>query len=353
MAAGEPGRLAGGTLGSPPREGGWAEDQVAELRQTVDRLERELAGVRTVLQEQQRTASELQSALQAVEGRARRQVTGEEIVRRLQQQLDGLVDRIEEEAALRRDQRAAIEREHDREREGLQAGEVAIGELGERVRTLEQRVLGLGERQRQLIDDASAADRTREHLDERVADAESRVAAMGEAWTNERDERARFESTVPELATALDELDARTIALRTELRRSEDSVARLGSRRDREDELFELVDQQRSTRARVEERLGELERRIEEGLQLEREAREERAGLNHELTALAAQVRALGESQEGQRLALLDHFRRLVEADEARDKEQIGELEQRIRVGRRLMAQLNEGSRQAHEEQPL
>ena len=340
------------TAGAQP-EGGWVEGQLAELRQRTERMGRELDGLRGALQEQQRGSSELQGALAVVEGRTRRHEAGQELARFVQQQLGAVTECLEEEAALRRDQRGALEREQHRDREADESGAAALDELAERLRVLEQRVGSESERQRQLGDDRAAAERAEEQLVERIAATEGRLAALAEAWAGERDERARFDAALPGLGAALDELDARTVALRAELRRSEDDIAQVRARRDREDELIELVEQQRSTRIRLEERLGALESRVEEALQGLRGASEERLGLGRQLTGVEQRLRTLGESIEAQRWAVLEHFGRLLDADEAGSRKQIDELELRIRERRRLLLGLREGSERAGEEQPL
>ena len=331
---------------------GWIEGQLAELRDQTERIARELDGLRVALQDQQRGAAELHDALLVVEGRTRRHEAGQELAHAVQQQLGAVTERLEEAAALRRDQRGALEREQRRDREQGQSGAAAFEGLAERLRVLEQRARGEGERQRRLADEHAGTGGADERLAERIAATEGRLAALADAWASERAERARFEAALPGLGAALDELDARTVALRTELRRSEDEIAQVRARRDREDELLELVDQQRATRIRLEERLGALEARLEEAVQVVGGASEERLGLGHRLAGMEKQLRAFGEAIEAQRWAVLEHFGRLLDADQAGSRKQIEELEQRIRERRRLAVGLREGSEQAGAEQP-
>ena len=336
------------SAGAQP-EGDWIEGQLAELRERTERMGRELGGLRGALQEQQRGSSELQGALAVVEGRTRRHEAGQELARFVQQQLGVVTERLEEEAALRRDQRGALEREQHRDREAGESGAAALDELAERLHALEQHVSGESERQRRLADDRAAAERAEERLAERIAATEGRLAALAEAWAGEREERARFDAALPGLGAALDELDARTVALRAELRaelrRSEDDIAKVRARRDREDDLIELVEQQRSTRIRLEERLSALESRVEEAVQGLGSASEERLGLGRQLTGVEERLRALGESIEAQRWAVLEHFGRLLEADEAVSRKQIDELELCIRERRRLLVGAARGQR--------
>ena len=342
-----------------PRDGpgssdsAWLEGQLRDLRRDTEQLDRELTGLRAALVEQQRGSSELQGALATVEGRTRRHEAGQEIARAVQQQLTTLGQQLEEESALRRDQRGAIEREQQRDRDLAGALTRALEELRGRLDSLDQRVAGEGQRQRRLVEDVADRDRAEERLGEQIAAIEGRIAALAEAWAKEREERVRFAAALPDLVSTLDEVDARTGTLRAEIRRAEEDVAEVRARRDREDELLELVEQQRATRLRLEERLTALEGRLEEALQSVAGGAQERLAISQHITGAEERMRALGEALEAQRGAVIDHFRRLVEAEEAHGRQQIEEIEKRIRRGRSLLVRLSEGSQQAQQEQPL
>ena len=196
-------------------------------------------------------------------------------------------------------------------------------------------------------------DRAEEHLGERIAASEGRIAALAEAWAKKREERERFAAALPDLVSTLDKVDARTGTLRAEIRRAEEDVAEVRARRDREDELLELVEQQRATRLGLEERLTALEGRLEEALQSVAGGARERLAISQHITGAEERMRALSEAIEAQRGAVIDHFRWLVEAEEAHGRQQIEEIEKRIRRGRSLLVRLSEGSQQAQQEQPL
>lgn len=296
------------------------EEQLAELRDRTERLGRELSSVRRVVREQQH----------GVEG-----------------------ERLEEEAVLRRDQRGALAREQRRDREQGESGAAVLDGLAQRLRELEQHVRAEREQQRRLGEVRSAAEQGTSQLAERLAATEGQLAALADAWAGERAERARFDAALPGLSAALDELDGRTLALRTELRRADDEIAQVRARRDREDELTELVEQQHALRIRLEERLEALEARVEASAQVLGGASEERLGLGRQLSAMQEQLRSFGEEMEAQRAAILEHFGRLLDADQAGSRRQIEALEQRIRDRRRLAVGLREGSEQAGSEPPL
>lgn len=335
------------------REVAWLDEQLRELRGQHDQIQRELDALRSAMREQQRGASEFEGALATVEGRTRRHEAGQELARELRHEIETLGQRLEEESALRRDQRGALGREQQRDRELAESVVTALEDFRARLDTLEQRLSGEGERTRRLGDQLVERDRAEQRLGEQMAGAEGRIAALAETWAKEREERVRFTATLPELGSSLDEIDARTLALRSELRRSEESLAELRSRGDREDELHDLIDQQRAIRLRLEERLRDLETRLEDTLQRASGAAEERLALGQQVTGAEARMRALGEALEGQRWAMIEHFRRLIEAEEQHGRQQIDEIEKRIRGGRSLLVRLTEVSQQAGEEQPL
>jgi chromosome segregation ATPase len=260
---------------------------------------------------------------------------------------------MDEEAALRRDQRGSSEREHDRDRDLAEGLTRALGEVREGVRVIEQRVANEQQRGLHHGDALAAADRERERLLELVQSTEGRVVALGESWARDRDERARFAAAIPELTSTLAELGARTASLRAELKHSEDEVAQLRTRRDREDELFELVEAQRATRARLEERITSTEERLEELSRVLGSATEERQALHRQLAGADGRIRAVAELIESQRWAVIEHFRRLVEAEEEQSRAEIEAIERRIRRGRILLMRLAEGSAEAAGEEPV
>ncbi|MDA0256227.1 MAG: hypothetical protein O3C25_00595, partial [Chloroflexi bacterium] len=103
----------------------------------------------------------------------------------------------------------------------------------------------------------------------------------------------------------------------------------------------------------LEERVAELEERlVESGARID-VAEEDRALVRRELAGAAERQRALGETIEGQRLAMLEHARRRTRADEDAARRRADELDREVRVARELLVRLAEGSEQAGQEQPL
>ena len=239
------------------------------------------------------------------------------------------------------------------QRSGDQEGNVSL--LVEGVRTqidlLEQRIASEGERGRRLGDELAEHDRAREGADVRLEGVEGRVAALAEADGREREERTRVDAALPGLEGAVDEVGARVTAMQAALRRSEDGLARLETSLGREEELRQVIEQQRSVRIRLEERLRVLEERVREALELLASAAEERLALRHQARGIEERMGRLTESVEFERDAVIDHFRRTLDVEEQQGKLQIEEIEQRLRRGRSLLVRLRESGPQSGEEQ--
>jgi chromosome segregation ATPase len=303
----------------------WLEQQLHEMRDQSEQIQQELSSLYSAVRAQQRDVVEI----------------------------GAIGQRLDEESALRRDQGGAIVREQQRDREVAKGAVSSLQDSRTRIDALEQRLAGAGERSRRIDDELAEHGRVENRLAEQLVAAEGRIAALAEVWAKEREERVRFAAVLPELTVALDEIDARTLALRSELRRSEEGLAELRGRREREDALNELIEQQRAIRLRLEDRLRTFEAKLEETLQRIADGSEERLALSHQVSGAEARTQVLAEALEGQRWAVIEHFRRLIDAEEQHGREEIDEIEKRIRRGRSLLVRLSEGSQQAGEEQPL
>jgi chromosome segregation ATPase len=267
--------------------------------------------------------------------------------------VDALRERLEEEAALRRELAERLMRlaERDSAEEGAQ--ERTFEALASRVAELEGRQQAAGERERRVVAELAGQDADDDEVEGRLAVAEREVAAERDAGRRAAEEIARLAAVLPPLRATVEELVTRARALGADQRRLDDDVATLRSERDREAELLEVVEQQRAARHRLEERVAELEERLaESGSRLDA-ADEDRALLRRELAGAAERLRALGETLEGQRLAVVDHARRRTRADEDAARRRAEELDREVRVARDLLVRLSEGSEQAGQEQPL
>lgn len=271
-------------------------------------------------------------------------------VQRLGEQLAELRAGIEQQRRDIDELRTAVSLHH-RASEEKGVDELVLDQVKNRIDQLDQRLASETERGRRVGDELSDLERVRENVDLRLETAEGRIAALGEAADSEREERTRIDTALPELAGSVDDVGARLNALQAALRRTEDGLARLDSSLGREEELRQMVEQHQSVRVRLEDRLRDLEERLQESLELLGTAAEERLALRHQIMGFDERMRLLGEALEFQRDAVIDHFRRVLDVEEQQGKRQIDEIEQRLRRGRALLVRLRESGPRSAEEQ--
>ena len=240
---------------------------------------------------------------------------------------------------------------HNRASEEKGVDELVLDQVRTSIDHLAERLASESERGRRVGDELTEFERVRETVDLRLETAEGRIAALAEAAGSEREERTRIDAAVPELAGTVDEIVARLNTLQAALRRSEDGLARLDSSLGREEELRQMVEQHQAIRVRLEDRLRDLEDRVQDGLELLGSAAEERLALRHQIMGLDERMRILGEALEFQRDAVIDHFRRVLDVEEQQGQRQIEEIEQRLRRGRALLVRLRESGPRPPEEQ--
>ena len=229
--------------------------------------------------------------------------------------------------------------------------ELALEQVKTRIDHIDGRLSSENERSRRVGDELTELERVREVVDSRLESVESRIAALAEAAGSEREERTRIDAAIPELAGTVDGVDARLNALQAALRRTENGLARLDSSLGREEELRQMVEQHQAIRVRLEDRLRDVEERLQETLELLGSAAEERLAQRHQFMGLDERMRLMGEALEFQRDAVIDHFRRVLEVEEQQGKRQIEEIEQRLRRGRALLVRLRESGPRPAEEQ--
>ena len=75
--------------------------------------------------------------------------------------------------------------------------------------------------------------------------------------------------------------------------------------------------------------------------------------LRREIAGVAERLRGLGEALEGQRLAMIEHVRRLTLAGEETARRNAEERAREVRVARDLLVRFAEGSDQVAQEPPL
>ncbi len=289
---------------------GWAERQVAALRDNADRLRHEVDVLRSAMHEQQRTVAGMESTLTSIEEGVRRHEAEQQAVRSMQQRVQAT----------------------------LEGAEAVISRLNERVQALEQRSWSADSGPRAASDgEGSLSPGRTEELDNRLR-AATDLAMQG------RQAKERLDLALPEIGSSISQLDAKTETLRTELRRTSEELAQERARRDRENELLEVIDQQRSMRIRLEERLATYGEYLEEARERLGAAAEERAALARQAERTDERLLMLSEALDQQREAIVNHFQRLLEAERAASDKQIEGIEGRLREGQQLVTRLREGT---------
>jgi chromosome segregation ATPase len=341
------------TLDRPDAGVVWSVEQMRRLLDQTSAVLHELAHARSALEGQRRTIDDLQTRLALVEGRTTRHEAIGDVAQSLQQELGDLAERVDEESSLRRDREGASERARQRDQAQLTELTRELGGAVARLQQLERHAGGDEERQRHFNDTLAAEHRLVNAFDQRIGGLERRLEAMAEATARDRDGWSRVDAALPPQGAAIEALQVRTASLVEEQRRLGDDLAYVQSERDREADLREIIDQQRATRQRLEERLNALDERVEELALLIATAAEERRGLRLQMAGSEERLRALFEDVERQRSEVVDHFQRVVAAETEQGRKEIAEIERRLRSGRSLLVRLAERSEQAGQEQPL
>ncbi|MDA1010967.1 MAG: hypothetical protein O2888_05785, partial [Chloroflexi bacterium] len=166
-------------------------------------------------------------------------------------------------------------------------------------------------------------------------------------------EVARLASSVSQLLSAVDALEARARAIATDQHRLDESLAAVHTVRDREAELTEVIEQQRATRARLEDRMTGTEEAIEELRRSIATGAEERALLAREVSGATERWRQLDERLTAQRDTFTEHLRRQVRAEEESRRRHMEEMERDIRTARSLLTRMIEDTDETEQEQPL
>lgn len=338
---------------SGAEQGTWVSDELQQALVRVTSLGREIQMLETALHLQQQEVARLSDSVQIVEGRTSRHEVGQEQTREVRQEIAELEERLAQEVSLRRDLTAQVERAQRREAETQQELQRVLRLISSRLDDFDGRVAADRQREASARDDLAAAGQQDEDLAARLERLERRVGAEFEAARHQGTETARIAASVSQILSTVDAIEARARAMQQDQRRLDEEVAALRSIRDREEELLEVVEQQRATRARLEDRVSVAEEAMEELRRAIAAASEERALLARQVSGESEQRRVLSERVEAQRDMVADHFRRISRADEESHRRQIEELERDIRVARTLLARLTEQTDESEQEQPL
>lgn len=329
------------------------EGQLALALERIGELGRQLARAREEAAERDATMRALQESWATVEGRTLRHEASLDAVRALGASVSALGERVEEESQLRRDALASLGQGVARDRDAAGAVAEHVEHLEERLETTTRATAGAGARGRTQGDALLEIDERVERAGQRLDAIEVRLAAEREAVVAAASGQAALEARVGELTVALKDLAVRLRDTQNEGRALGASVAALQTANDRDAELLELLEQQRSTRQRLEERLMALDDEMRRAGEALLAAAEQRAQMRLQLHAVEQRVGVIEAGQLTERELLLARFRALAELEERAGHREAQELERRARERRELLSRLDETLEQATREVPL
>lgn len=342
------------TLPGPlPGQGTWIGDELQRAQQRIESLNREITVLQQALKVQQEETARLMETLQVVDGRTLRHEAGQEAAREVRQELSALEERLAGEAALRRDLAAQLARAEAREAETQRELERVLNQIASQLDDASGRDAAVFARQRAILEEAAERERDGRDQASRLETIERRLGALEEQARHQGVEVARVVSSFTPLLGTLEATEARLRTLQADQRRMDDDVAALRAVRDREAALLEVLEQQRVTRARVEDRLNTVEETVEEVRRHQAALAEEQALLARTQSGASEERRTILERIESQRDVVLEHLRRQLRAGEESARRHIDEIEREIRIARALLVRLDEQQEDAGREQPL
>lgn len=341
-------------LPSPlPGQGTWIGDEIQRAQQKIESLTREITLLQHSLKAQQDETARLIETLQIVDGRTLRHEAGQEVAREVRQELAALEERIAAEGALRRDLAAQLARAEERESETQRELQRVLAQIASQLDDATGRDAAVLARQRAILEEASERERDDRDQASRLETLERRLGALEEQARHSGVEVTRVVSSFAPLLGTLESVEARVRTLQADQRRMDDEVAVVRAIRDREEALLEVLEQQRVTRARVEDRLNTVEETVEEVRRRQAALSEEQALLARTQAGAAEDRRTILERIEEQRDVVIEHLRRQLRAGEESARRHIEEVEREIRIARALLTRLDEQQEDAGREQPL
>lgn len=339
------------TRDDPPQP--WLVERWQRAEGLIAALVRDLEHLRAEVQVRHGEAADVQQALSILDGRTQRHETGYDLALAVRQELAALAEQLAEETALRRDHTAAQERERGRSRNELRDLAESMLTLSDRLNAVEGAFASERERQRASADEGLTRERAHQEIAARLDTLDRQLDALRTQSRRDAEERAQLAGRAPDVEPLLREMVTRIHVLQQEQQRLGDEVAALRSTRDHEAQLMDLLEQQRVSRQRIEQRFAELDaRQVELSGAIDADA-EQRRLLRHELTGMRHEQRTQGESMEGQRISILEHLRRVTVTHEAAVRRQAEEMDRQLRAERELLVRLIEESQAADREQPL
>ncbi len=352
-------RDAGGVSGDVARDvpgdvrGTWVGDELSSALRHIDALTHSMETLQRGMRLQQEEIARLSDGLQTVDGRSQRHEAGQEAALGLRQEIAAVRSLMDAEAELRRDLVARVERSDTRETETQHELQRVLAQVATRLDASEGRQASIAEREQHLSVDLAGQASVDQATDSRLTDLERRISADQDATRHVGQESAHVAGIVPELLAKLDDLAARMQRMQEEQRRLSEETAAIRAVRDREAGLLEVLEQQRSTRSRVDDRLTALEEEIETMHRADAAIQDRLAMLTRDRAGEVEQRGRVEERLEAQRDIVAAHLRRVLRADEDRARRRVEEIERDIRIARDLLVRLDEQASGSDQEQPL
>lgn len=336
------------------------QDRTAELTGATTAFEPErgdLAGVVrrlvVMINQQQAELANLHEVVATLDGRTQRHEAGQDQARTVGSQIADLAERVEQESTLRRALVAALEQQAGQDRDERVALVKRSEQLADQIELLQSRLASDRARSGRVAADLSGQAQQDLSLGDRLSALEQQLTATGQELRLARDERARAEAVREQTQATLDRLMERAQAAEDARQRLEQELASLRIAVDGEHELRELVEQQRSVRARTEERIAAFEADLHQAKEGLAEATEQRAILQQQLAGDRQRLATMALALDEQREAIIDHFQRWTAVRGEAGKREVEEIERASREARDLLVRLTEGAERSAQEQPL
>ncbi|MCY4640240.1 MAG: hypothetical protein OXC94_07865 [Chloroflexi bacterium] len=326
-------------------------DHAEKVRQLHAEHARLLVALRTELDAQRGELEGAQQQIQVLSGRTERHEAGQMLARDATRELEALRERLEAEAAQRRELATRMLAFIDHERSEAAEHASTQQAFAERLQVLEGTSQIAGEQLRRLREGSAGTEAAAAGAEERLAAIERELAVEGDAQRRTAEQFSQLVAQIDALRVAGDEIQTRLGVLGADQRRLGEDVGALRGRHREDTALLEAVDQQRVHRQRLEARLAELEEQVaRESARLDSQ-KEALALARGEVAGLAERLQALGGVVEGQREAVLDHVRRSARAQEQTARRHTAELDREVRVANELITRLAEAPMSLSEEQ--
>ncbi len=324
----------------------FALQRIADLASQLDRAREENAS-------RDATLRALTDAWQTIDGRTQRHEASVESVRAISASVSAIEARLEQETQLRRDALAALGQGVARDRDATEIVVAQLDDLESRLDDTARLTAGAGAQRLTQAEVLRDLDHRLDRLHDTVAGLDARVAAEREVALAAANDRADLEARLLALSSALAEQEVRVRESQHERRALGESVAELQAMGHPDAQLRDLLDQQRVTRQRLEERFRELESGVRDLGRAALEAAEQRAQIRLQVAQLGTRVDDLAAQQEATRHLLVTGLRAMAVIEDRASQRDTAESERRVRERREALNRIEEQADQAARGLPL